>query len=76
MIMLCPAYLPWEILTSMVFAESLVITHLVPFVTLGDLCKDRKIIIGAAIFNKSKREGNPETSRNSKILLEMGFVRY
>ena len=74
--MLCPAYLPWEILTSMVFAESLVITHLVPFVTLGDLCKDRKIIIGAAIFNKSKREGNPETSRNSKILLEMGFVRY
>ena len=52
-------------LTSMVFAESLVTTHLVPFVTFGR-SKDRKIIIGAATFNKSKCEGNPETSKEFK----------
>ena len=46
----------------MVFAESLVITHLVPLVTLGG-SKDRKMIIGAEIFNDSRCEGNPETSR-------------
>ena len=33
----------------MVFAESLVITHLVPLVTLGE-SKDHKMIIGAEIF--------------------------
>ena len=33
----CPAYLPWEMLASIVLAESLVITHLVTFVTLTDL---------------------------------------
>ena len=47
------AYLPWKILASIVLAENSVITHLVPFVTLGG-SKDRKIIIGAATFNKSK----------------------
>ena len=49
----------------MVFAESLVITHLVPLVTLGG-SKDRKIIIGAEIFKESICEGNPETSREFK----------
>ena len=58
----CPAYLPWEILTFMTFAESLAITHLVPFVTFGGF-KDSKIIIGAATF---KCEGNPETSKEFK----------
>ena len=48
----------------MVFAESLVITHLVPLVTLGG-SKDRKII-GAAIFNDNRCEGNPEISREFK----------
>ena len=46
----------------MVFAESLVITHLVPLVTLGG-SKDRKMIIGAETFNDSRCEGNPETYR-------------
>ena len=46
----------------MVFAESLVITHLVPLVTLGG-SKDRKIIIGAESFKDRICEGNPETSR-------------
>ena len=50
----------------MVFGESLVITHLVPLVTLGG-SKDRKMIIGAAIFSESKWEGNPETSKEFKI---------
>ena len=62
-----PAYLPCDILASMVFAESLVITHLVPLVTLGG-SKDRTIIIGAKSFKDSVYEGNPETSsefRNS-----------
>ena len=63
--MSCPAYIPWEILASMVFGESLVITHLVPFVTFGR-SKDRKIIIGAATFNKSKSEGNPEIYKEFK----------
>ena len=49
----------------MVFAESLVITHLVPLVTLGG-SKDHKIIIGAEIFKESTCEGNPETSREFK----------
>ena len=49
----------------MVFAESLVITHLVPLVTLGG-SKDRKIIIGAESFKDSTCEGNPETSREFK----------
>ena len=49
----------------MVFAESLVITHLVPLVTLGG-SKDRIIIIGAEIFKDSTCEGNPETSREFK----------
>ena len=39
------------ILASMVFAESLVITHLIPLVTLGG-SKDCKMIIGAEIFNR------------------------
>ena len=56
-IMSLPAYLPWEILASMVFAESLVITHLVPLVTLGG-SKDRKMIIGAPILNDSRCEGD------------------
>ena len=63
--MSCPEYLPWETLASTVFAESLVITHLVPFVTFGG-SKDRKIIIGVATFNKSKCEGNPEISKEFK----------
>ena len=49
----------------MVFAESLVIAHLVPLVTLGG-SKDRKIIIGAESFKDSTCEGNPETSREFK----------
>ena len=53
----------------MVFAESLVITHLVPFVTLGG-SKDRKIIIGAESFKDSTCDGNPEISREFKILWE------
>ena len=44
------------------FAESLVITHLVPLVTLRG-SKDRKMIIGAEICNDSRCEGNPETLR-------------
>ena len=39
--------LPWEILASIVLAESFVIMHLVPFVTLGR-SKEHKMIIGAA----------------------------
>ena len=46
----------------MVFAESLVITHLIPLVTLGG-SKDHKIIIGADSFKDSVCEGNPGTSR-------------
>ena len=56
----------------MVFAESLVITHLVPLVTLGEY-DERKMIIGTASFNESKCEGNPDTSKefkNLKILWE------
>ena len=49
----------------MVLAESFVITHLVPLVTLGG-SKDRKMIIGAASFNVSRCEGNPETSKEFK----------
>ena len=49
----------------MVLAESLVIIHLVPFVTLGG-SKERKMIIGAASFNESKCEGNPDTSKEFK----------
>ena len=55
------SHLPWEILASIV----LVITHLVPFVTFGG-SKDRNIIFGAATFNKSNCEGNPETSKEFK----------
>ena len=64
-----PACLPCDILASMVFAESLVITHLVPLVNLRG-SKDRKIIIGVEIFKENKEnvcEGNPETSREFKI---------
>ena len=43
----------------MVFAESLVITHLVPLVTLGG-SNELKMIIGATSFNESKCEGNPD----------------
>ena len=32
-----PSYLPCDVLTYMVLAESLVITHPVPIVTIGDL---------------------------------------
>ena len=64
--MSCPAYLPWEILASIVLAESLVITHLVPFVTLGG-SKDCKIIVGAA------KQMHLRFSRNSKFLLEIGL---
>ena len=46
----------------MVFAESLVITHLVPLVALGG-SNERKMIIGAASFNESKFEGIPDTSK-------------
>ena len=60
-----PTYLPWEILASMVFAESLVITHLVPLVTLGE-SNERKMIIGALSFNESKCKGNPDTSQELK----------
>ena len=49
----------------MVFAESLVIMHLVPLVTLGG-SKDRKMIIGAETFNDNRCKGNPETSREFK----------
>ena len=52
-------------LASMVLAESLVITHLVPFVTLGG-SKEHKLIIGTASFNVSKCEGNPDTSKEFK----------
>ena len=61
--MSCPAYLPWEILSSIVLAESLVITQLVPFDTFGG-SKEHKIIIGAATFNKCK--GNPDISKEFK----------
>ena len=57
--------IPWEILASMVFTESSVITHLVPLVTLGG-SKERKMINGVASFNESKCEGNPETSKEFK----------
>jgi len=46
----------------MVFAESLVITHLVPLVTLEE-SKDHRMTIGAVIFNEIRCEGNPETSK-------------
>ena len=49
----------------MVLAESLVITHLVPLVILGG-CNELKMIIGAASFNESKCEGNPDTSKEFK----------
>ena len=49
----------------MVLAESLVITHLVPLVTLGG-SNERKMIIGTASFNKRECEGNPETSKECK----------
>ena len=65
MMMSWPAYLPWDILASIVFAESFVITHLVPLVTLGG-SKDCKMIIGAPSFNDNKCEGNPETSKEFK----------
>jgi len=48
----------------MVFAESLVITHLVPLVAPGS--NERKMIIGAASFNDSKCEGNPDISKEFK----------
>ena len=57
-----PAYLPWDILASMVFGESFVITHLVPLVTLGGY-KDCKMVIGAASFNDSRWERSPETTK-------------
>ena len=53
-----PAYLPWKSLASMVL-------HLVPLVTLEG-SEDRKMIIGAAIFNDNRCDGNPETSREFK----------
>ena len=65
MIMSCPAYLLWEILASTLLAESLVITQLVPFVTLGG-SNDHKIIIGALTFKDSKCKGKPETSKEFK----------
>ena len=46
----------WEISASMVLGESLVITHLVPLVTLGG-SKDHKMI-KAASFNDSKSAVN------------------
>ena len=49
----------------MVFAESLVITHLVPLVTLGG-SNERKMIIGSASFNESKCKGNPDISKEFK----------
>ena len=61
MIISWPAYLLWEILASMVFAESLVITHLVPLVTLGG-SKDRKMIIGAIIADVKEIPRPPESS--------------
>jgi len=64
-----PAWMPWEIFASMLLAESLVITHLVPLVTLGG-CSERKIIIGVPTFNESKRGGKPETSKSLKTQLE------
>ena len=51
----------------MVFGESLVITHLVPLVTLGG-SKDRKMIIGAETFNDSRCEGIPRPPESSEIL--------
>ena len=46
-------------------AESLVITHLVPLVTLGG-SNECKMTIGAASFNESKCEGNSDTSKEFK----------
>ena len=53
----------------MVLAESLVITHLVPFVPLGG-SKECKMIIGAASFNESKCEGNKIPLKSLKIQWE------
>ena len=66
MIQLCTAYLPWEIFVSVVLAESLVFTHLVPFVTLGR----SNNFIGALTFKGSKCKGKPRPLKNSKILQE------
>ena len=64
----CPTYLPWEILASIVLAESLVITHLVTFVTLeGSI--NRKIIIGALTFIVNAKV-SPRPLMNSKFLQE------
>ena len=49
----------------MVLAESLMITHLVPLITLRG-SNERKMIIGAASFNESKCKGNPDTSKEFK----------
>ena len=61
----CPAYLPWEILASIVLAESLVITHPMPFVTLEG-SNNCKIIIGALTFKDSKCKGKPKASKEYK----------
>ena len=50
---------------SMMFAKSLVITNLVPLVTLGG-SKDHKMIIGTAVFNESKCDRSPEIFKEFK----------
>ena len=48
-------------------AESLVITHLVPFAIITlEGSNDRKIIIGALTFKSSKCKDKPETSNEFK----------
>ena len=55
----------------MVFAESLVITHLVPLVTLGG-SKDRKIIIEADSLKTAHVKGILRSLESLKILWENG----
>ena len=51
----------------MMFAESLVITHLVPLVTLGG-SKDRKMIIGQKPLMTADVKEIPRPPENSEIL--------
>ena len=48
------------------YAERLVITHLVLLVTLGG--SDHKMVNGAPIFNENRCEGNSEITKEFKIL--------
>ena len=60
-------------MASIVLAESLVITHLVPLVTRGG-SKERKIVIGAPTFNESKCGATLTLLKSLKTLLEIQLL--